>query len=389
MNIKRNTRLCFVFFHPLADVHLSKDPGKIPEVIARRLGWTTQIVHFNEVTLELQRGEIPHVNVLKLSARKLWKLDLSMLSFLTRRSRAIDILLLYHFDFNTWVYGSLYKLLNPAGFLWNKLDLHEEFIEHTESLWSKKTKFCSSTSRLLSRAFLSGVDLISTENSGAYRLIRENAPELSGRLALLPNGLDSCSMPKPSYSGPRERLILNVARIGTRQKATDVLLTAFADSELWPEWKLVLVGPLDPAFQPWLEKYRNDHPMAWQSVQLVGSVSSKREMADWYAKAQVFCLPSRYESFGLALLEAGYYGCACVATDFSSARDMLDNGKCGALCAKDSVAELAESLKRVCGDKTARQRYSVQFQQRVREQFTWDRVIRDWYRLYLTRVEYK
>jgi glycogen synthase len=47
-------------------------------------------------------------------------------------------------------------------------------------------------------------------------------------------------------------------------------------------------------------------------------------MARWYARASVFALPSRYEPFGLAALEAGLAGCALVLGDLPTLRELWD-----------------------------------------------------------------
>jgi hypothetical protein len=62
-------------------------------------------------------------------------------------------------------------------------------------------------------------------------------------------------------------------------------------------------------------------------------------------------------------------------SDFCAARDMLDNGHCGALCVKDSVDDLARTLTRACGDSGLMEGYGREFQQCVLRQFNWDRAI--------------
>jgi glycosyltransferase involved in cell wall biosynthesis len=47
-------------------------------------------------------------------------------------------------------------------------------------------------------------------------------------------------------------------------------------------------------------------------------------MQRWYARASVFALPSRYEPFGLAALEAGLAGCALVLGDIPTLRELWD-----------------------------------------------------------------
>jgi glycosyltransferase involved in cell wall biosynthesis len=45
-------------------------------------------------------------------------------------------------------------------------------------------------------------------------------------------------------------------------------------------------------------------------------------IADWYARAAIYCLPARYEPFGLSALEAALAGCALVLSDIPSLREV-------------------------------------------------------------------
>jgi len=380
-------RFCFLFPHPFTNVHLTKDTGKIPEVIARQLGWDVEIVCHIQGSLPGRDREIPHVHIHHVSVRGKGRIEPAFLKYLLANAHRIDVLMLMHFDMNTKLYGVFFKLLNPHGFLWNKLDLNKEYVQSDEfmprGVWPPRQALSS----CLQHRFLRQVDLISTESAGVGELAARLYPKIRSKLATVPCGVDAVKMPIPDYSGPRERLILNVASLGTEPKATDILLEAFARSKLWPEWQLVLVGPVDPGFQPWLNSFTDRYPDAWRAVRIIGPVESRQALANWYARSLVFCMPSRHESWGLALNEAGYYGCACVSTDFSAAVDMLDGGQCGVLCAKNNVDSLATKLIQVCGSDATMDAYGRKFQRRIIECFTWDNIIRDWHAVFSTRTK--
>lgn len=379
-------RLCLLFAHEFTHVHLTKETGKIPEVIARQLGWRVEIVRGAGMPVETlangMKEQIPHVELRTLKGRGDDRVEPAFLHFLARNAHKIDVLVLLHFGRNTATYGAWYKFWNPKGFVWNKLDLHEEVLKTIEFVPCHR---CVSRTMWLQSRFLQAVDLVSTESSAGYRLLLERFPQLESKLATVPCGVDMPLMPLPTYLGPREPVILNVARLGTAQKATDVLLEAFAESQLWPQWKLVLVGAVEAAFRPWLDHFALTHPEVWPSVHLVGGVDSRLELANWYARSAVFCLPSRYESWGLALNEAGYYGCACIASKFYAALDMLDDGRCGALCEKGSVESLAVQLAHVCQNESLIHKFGTLFQQRVLDRYIWDAVIRVWHTEYIAR----
>ena len=57
-----------------------------------------------------------------------------------------------------------------------------------------------------------------------------------------------------------------------------------------------------------------------EHVRLLGKLSES-ELARHYARAAIYCLPARYEPFGLSVLEAALSGCALVLGDIPSLRE--------------------------------------------------------------------
>jgi glycosyltransferase involved in cell wall biosynthesis len=81
-------------------------------------------------------------------------------------------------------------------------------------------------------------------------------------------------------------------------------------------------------------------------------------IGDWYARATVFALPSRYEGFPNVLLEAMAAGCACVAADcLTGPADLIRPGENGLLLPADAPASLwAEQLAGLLANPAERQR---------------------------------
>lgn len=67
---------------------------------------------------------------------------------------------------------------------------------------------------------------------------------------------------------------------------------------------------------------------------------------DYYERAKVFVLSSKYEGFGNVLAEALSAGCYCTSFDIPHGpREILDNGKYGDLVEDNDVEGLADSIK--------------------------------------------
>lgn len=95
---------------------------------------------------------------------------------------------------------------------------------------------------------------------------------------------------------------------------------------------------------------------------------SDHELEQLYHRAWVFCLPSRYEGFGLPYVEAMARGLPLVATPNPGSRYLTRDGRDGMLVADSS---LGVSLAALLGDP-ARRAVLAQAGRRRASDFTWD-----------------
>jgi glycogen synthase len=79
--------------------------------------------------------------------------------------------------------------------------------------------------------------------------------------------------------------------------------------------------------------------------------------------------PSRYESFGLILLEAMRFGKAVVATAVGGMPEIVADGKTGLLVPGQAPAELAAALLRLCEDNTLRDNLGKAALERFHQEF--------------------
>jgi glycosyltransferase involved in cell wall biosynthesis len=175
---------------------------------------------------------------------------------------------------------------------------------------------------------------------------------LRNRIACIPNPVPPSAWrarPDTRNSDGRFRL-LSVGRLGY-QKNYSVLVEAFAQlAPALPDWDLVIVG--DGEDRDELESLITERGLE-RRVTLPGVSTS---IAEWYASAQLFCLPSQWEGFPNALAEAlahglpavGFAGCAGV-------RDLIVHGSNGLLAdGNGDAASLTVALTALMSDPTLR-----------------------------------
>ena len=206
--------------------------------------------------------------------------------------------------------------------------------------------------RMLRRWLYPGaaLHLVQTDAIGAWLRQRR----LAERPAVLANAIP---WPLPSHA-PRVEPCLQLApgtrvllAVGTKphQKGFDLLVEAFAlASATVPGWRLVIAG-----LESWPARW--PAPPAAARPLLLGRVGN---LADWYRRAELFVLSSRYEGFPNVLLEAMASGCACVALDCPTGpSELIEDGHNGRLLpAGSDPSQLAQALVPLMADGDARRR---------------------------------
>lgn len=172
------------------------------------------------------------------------------------------------------------------------------------------------------------------------------------RVHVLPNFVRDLP-PASSIAERSSNEILAVGRL-SREKGFDLLLRAFAASGLSERGvRLTILGE-GPERQALMSLAR---VLGVENV--VSMPGVVRDPEKWMAGSAAFVLPSRYEGFPNALLEAMAMGCAVIATDCDSGpRQIIRNGVDGVLVPLEDVAALAEALRTVLSDPDLRMRLS-------------------------------
>ncbi|WP_114971814.1 glycosyltransferase family 4 protein [Rhodoferax ferrireducens] len=218
--------------------------------------------------------------------------------------------------------------------------------------------------RLLLR--VSGVVVCSDELS--RRLTRILGIEVVPRV--IHNGIDASAFTAMAGSQipTGERFILNVGKF-EQTKGQDVLIEAYAAiADEYADVDLVFIGATDNALTSLQEQCRRKGVA--ERVHFFPDTPHYR-MAEFFQRATVFALPSRQESFGIVLLEAGAFALPVVASRVGGIPEILTDGVTGRLVAPDDPAELALCLRSLLDIPATAQAMGRRLQYRVLTNFTW------------------
>lgn len=188
--------------------------------------------------------------------------------------------------------------------------------------------------------------------------------------------------PKPhsvNYLAVQDRLkiLLSVGRL-TPQKNQSCLIAAFAlIADRFPEWNLRIAG--EGPLRPELELQVKDLGLS-NRVSLPGNLAN---IGQAYERADLFVLPSSYESFGLATAEAIMHGLPAVGfADCPGTNILIRPGENGVLVhGEDKVHALAESLAALMGDPHALQRLQNAPTEWLQVAYSLESVLDDWEQL--------
>ncbi|MGL5355929.1 MAG: glycosyltransferase family 4 protein [Cetobacterium sp.] len=163
----------------------------------------------------------------------------------------------------------------------------------------------------------------------------------------------------------KNKIVLNIGRY-TDDKQQDTLI------EIWNElfkkqktigWKLHIVGKgeNEEKLKQQIKKYGLQ-----EEVKLL---PPKKEVNEYFEEASIFAFTSRYEGFGMVLLEAMSFGIPCISFDCPSGpRDIIQNNYTGYLISNFSKELYIKKLYKLINN----------FEQRKKMQFKINHFLKKW-----------
>jgi len=217
-------------------------------------------------------------------------------------------------------------------------------------------------------------------------IVERRYGDVGGRDFVLPMvfGLESFSR---AASKPREtKRILFVGRL-MEVKGVDVLIKAFSkflENDSLSDYALDIVGD-GPELDSLLHLARQEQ--IEEKIVFHGS-KQRNEIADFYANADLFVLPSKTtalgekEGLGLVVLEAMMSGVPVIGTDCGGIKETIEHGKTGIIVAENDVDALHIVMVDLIKDVGKREQFSHHAHEKKKKKYSSESLVtamKQWY----------
>ncbi|HEY0734526.1 MAG TPA: glycosyltransferase family 4 protein [Herpetosiphonaceae bacterium] len=171
---------------------------------------------------------------------------------------------------------------------------------------------------------------------------------------------------------PRPALLF-IGQLSPR-KGYDLLLRALpVVLHRYPTATVLMVSGLNQEDRAKLDQMARELGIA-ERVQVLGRVEDS-ELVNLYRAADLYITPTRYEGFGLTLLEAMTAGCPLISTDIPVVNETVQHGVNGWLTRYDDPEDLARSILTLLDDEALRRRLVAGGHQTIATRFREERLV--------------
>jgi glycosyltransferase involved in cell wall biosynthesis len=149
-------------------------------------------------------------------------------------------------------------------------------------------------------------------------------------------------------------------------------------SPLFPDWTLDIAGNgLEKNFN-YLKQIAEDNNV----LDKVNFLGFRRDIDKLMQESSIFCLSSRYEGFGMVLIEAMSQGCACISFDCKRGpREIITDRVSGVLIKDQDMEKMEQALVNLMRDEKLRIQLSIEGRREVKK-FDADTIVSKWMLLF-------
>lgn len=206
--------------------------------------------------------------------------------------------------------------------------------------------------------------VVTVSEASRARIARDFGVE-PARMQVIPNGIDHDVFFPTAQTRREEALIVATASSDLPLKGVDVLIAAFCElARARPDVSLALVGRLREG----PVRAAIEQAGLGPRIRVVSGLTHQ-ELADYYRRATLVAVPSRFEGFGFPAAEAMACGAPVVATTGGALPEVV--GDAGWVVPAGDAEALTEGMAMLLDKPDLRARLSVLGAERARTHFTW------------------
>jgi glycosyltransferase involved in cell wall biosynthesis len=266
-------------------------------------------------------------------------------------------------------------VLNVHGFI--PLELMFDRIDQTNKLISDNLLL------QLSRRIYQSVDRIVVNSHYMFNKIVDYYGIESSKIVIIPNGVDL-----KRFSDQEKSMMLDgapsILYLGGlfRRKGVDILIKAVAKAKAkLPGIRLHLVG--SGSFGEYLEELAINEKIDKQVI--FWGHADYAVIPEYYKSADICVFPSRYEPFGIVVLEAFASGKPVVASCVGGISETVSDGKNGILVKPNDPRALSNAIVKLSEDGVLRKNIS-KCASETAARYSWENIAGEYLRLYSNLV---
>lgn len=190
-------------------------------------------------------------------------------------------------------------------------------------------------------------------------------PSNKGKTKVIPN-----AVPIPKFLNPCSVKTYDILFVGrlTKQKSVEILLKAIKilKNKYSKNLKIAIVGDGE------LKENLNNLTVELGVNREVKFLGVRKDVKELMVSSKIFVLPSRWEGFGLVIIEAMSNMLPVIATSVGGIPELIENGKDGILVPPENPKALARAISNLLENEELREKLSQTAYKKVREKYSID-----------------
>ena len=190
-------------------------------------------------------------------------------------------------------------------------------------------------------------------------------PSNKGKTKVIPN-----AVPIPKFLNPYSVKTYDILFVGrlTKQKSVEILLRAIKilKNKYSKNLKIAIVGDGE------LKENLNNLTVELGVNREVKFLGVRKDVKELMVSSKIFVLPSRWEGFGLVIIEAMSNMLPVIATNVGGIPELIEDGKDGILVPPENPKALARAISNLLENEELREKLSQTAYKKVREKYSID-----------------